>query len=112
MYPLLVITPTALYTIYPSLAPRRTTKIVIKNQNGTKQREIVKKIVDRIESNAMDAGNFNVENDDMDIPRGELTLYENEEIFISSVFKAGFQLVILQGIRVSLTVNGYLNFEF
>lgn len=104
MYPLLVTTPTALYTIYPSLAPRRTTKILIKNQNGTKQREIVKKIVDRIEHRSVNVTKCNVtdaENDDMDVTRGELTLYENEDIFIGSVFKVGCQLLILQGIRVS-----------
>lgn len=104
MYPLLVMTPTALYTIYPSLAPRRTTKIVIKNQNGTKQRQIVKKIVDRIEPSSVNVTKYNgldAENDEMDVPRGELTLYENEDIFIGSVFKAGCQLMILQGFRVS-----------
>lgn len=108
MYPLLVMTPTALYTIFPSLAPRRTTKIVIKNQNGTKQREIVKKIVDRFEHSTVNVTKYNgldAENDDMDVPRGELTLYENEDIFIGSVFKAGCQLLILQGIRVSVDVD-------
>lgn len=104
MYPLLVMTPTALYTIYPSLAPSRTTKIVIKNQNGTMQREIVKKIVDRIEYSTVNVTKYDgldAENDDMDVPHGELTLYENEDIFIGSVFKVGCQLMILQGIRVS-----------
>lgn len=110
MYPLLVMTPTALYTIYPSLAPRRTTKIVIKNQNGTKQREIVKKIVDRIEHRSVnvskcDDNEIDAENGDMDVSRGELTLYENEGIFIGSVFKVGCQLMILQGIRVSSFVS-------
>lgn len=108
LYPLLVMTPTALYTIFPSLAPRRTTKIVIQNQNGTKQREILKKIVDRFEHSSVNVTKYNgldAENDDMDVPRGELTLYENEDIFIGSVFKAGCQLLILQGIRVSFDVD-------
>lgn len=105
LYPLLVMTPAALYTIYPSLAPCRTTKIVIRNQNGTKQREIVKKIVENIEYSSVNVTKYNgldTENDDMDVPRGELTLYENEDLFIGCLFKTGCQLLILQGIRVRL----------
>lgn len=104
LYPLLVITPNALYTIYPSLAPRRTAKMVIKNQNGTKQREIVKKITDDMDNN----GTVNVttfagldsENEHLDIPHGELTLYENEDLFFGQLYKTGTQLIILQAIRV------------
>lgn len=104
LYPLLVIAPNALYTLYPSLAPRRTEKIVIKNQNGTKQREIVKKITANIDSTGIKPNpNKASDNatDNLDIPHGELTLYENEKLFFSQLYKTGAQLIILQTIRVS-----------
>lgn len=107
LYPLLVITPNALYTLYPSLAPRRTEKIVIKNQNGTKQREIVKKITANIDSTGIKANpNTGPDNatDNLDIPHGELTLYENEKLFFSQLYKTGAQLIILQTLRVSKPV--------
>lgn len=123
MYPLLVIAPNAIYSIYPGLAPRRTSKIVIKNQNGTKQREIVKKI-DEHNGGVAFAANDNdgagkggnggtgaavnvqtftgldSENEHLDISHGELTLYENEDLFFSQVYKTGVQLMIMQSIRV------------
>lgn len=104
LYPLLVIAPNALYTIYPSLAPRRTAKLVIKNQNGTKQREIVKKITDDLDNGAVNVTTFaglDSENEHLDIPHGELALYENEDLFFGQLYKTGTQLVILQSIRVS-----------
>lgn len=104
LYPLLIITPNALYTIYPSLAPRRTTKMVIKNQNGTKQREIVKKIIDEVDKRTVNVttfGGLDSENEHLDIPHGELTLYENEDLFFGQLYKTGTQLIILQAIRVS-----------
>lgn len=106
LYPLLIIVPTAIFTIYPSLAPRRTTKIVIKNQNGTKQRHIVKKLLDKTDAGSVDVNahkynEFSSDADDVDIPRGELTLFENEHLFIGNLFQVGSKLIILQGIRVS-----------
>lgn len=103
LFPLLVIAPTALFTIYPSLAPRRTAKIVIKNQNGTKQRHIVKKLLDKTDTgtvNVQKYNGFSADTDDVDIPRGELTLFENEDLFIGNIFQVGTKLIILQGIRV------------
>lgn len=103
LYPLLVIAPNALYTIYPSLVPRRTAKIVIKNQNGTKQREIVKKIAEHLDNGAVNVTTFtglDSENEHLDIPHGELALYENEDVFFSQIYKTGTQLIILQAIRV------------
>lgn len=99
LYPLLVITPNALYTLYPSLAPRRTEKIFIKNQNGTKQREIVKKITANIDSTGIKAHSPSGA-DNLDIPHGELTLYENEDLFFSQLYRSGTQLIILQSLRV------------
>lgn len=104
LYPLLVITPNALYTIYPSLAPRRTAKMVIQNQNGTKQREIVKKVSNFADANTVNVTTFtglDSENEHLDIPHGELTLYENEDLFFGQLYKTGTQLIILQAIRVS-----------
>lgn len=104
LFPLLVIAPNALYTIYPSLAPRRTAKMVIKNQNGTKQREIVKRIVENIDNGAVNVttfGGLDSENEHLDIPHGELALYENEDLFFGQLYKTGTQLIILQAIRVS-----------
>lgn len=110
LYPLLIIVPTAIFTIYPSLAPRRTTKIVIQNQNGTKQRHIVKKLLDKTDTESVNVNvhkynEFSSDIDDVDIPRGELTLFENEELFIGSLFQVGSKLIILQGIRVSFELN-------
>lgn len=102
LYPLLVMTPAALFTIYPSLVPQRISKIIIKNNNGTKQREIVKKIFDNPKSGTSDvtAQKHIDDNDDLDISHGELTLYENDDLFIGCLFKTGCQLIILQGVRV------------
>lgn len=103
LYPLLIIAPNALYTIYPSLAPRRTAKMVIKNQNGTKQREIVKKITEHSHNGAVNVTTFaglDSENEHLDIPHGELTLYENEDLFFGQLYKTGTQLIILQAVRV------------
>lgn len=114
LYPLLVIAPNALYTIYPSLAPRRTAKMVIKNQNGTKQREIVKKITDDLDNGAVNVTTFaglDSENEHLDIPHGELALYENEDLFFGQLYKTGTQLVILQSIRVSFNRSLALFFE-
>lgn len=114
LYPLLVIAPNAIYTIYPSLAPRRTAKMVIKNQNGTKQREIVKKISEHNGGGSGGGGSggfeavnvttfagLDSENEHLDIPHGELALYENEDLFFGQLYKTGTQLIILQAIRVS-----------
>lgn len=117
LYPLLVIAPNTVYTIYPSLAPRRTAKMVIKNQNGTKQREIVKKISEDNAGNGGSAGTgsaiggavnvttfagLDSENEHLDIPHGELSLYENEDLFFGQLYKTGTQLIILQSIRVRI----------
>lgn len=126
LYPLLVIAPNAIYTIYPSLAPRRTAKMVIKNQNGTKQREIVKKINEHNGGGGIGGGiggvdiggagigdgggravnvttfaGLDSENEHLDIAHGELALYENEDLFFGQLYKTGMQLIILQSIRVS-----------
>lgn len=129
LYPLLVIAPNAIYTIYPSLAPRRTAKIVIKNQNGTKQREIVK-MINEFEGDGGGAGGggeggvgdgvgiggegnggrtlhvstfagLDSENEHLDIAHGELTLYENEDLFFAQLYKTATQFIVLQSIRVS-----------
>lgn len=103
LYPLLIIAPNAIYTIYPSLAPRRTAKMVIKNQNGTKQREIVKKITGNLDNGAVNiqrSAGLDSENESLDVPHGELSLYENEDIFFGQLYKTATQLIILQAIRV------------
>lgn len=110
LYPLLIIAPNALYTIFPSLAPRRTAKMVIKNQNGTKQREIVKKITEHTPNGAVNVTTFtglDSENEHLDIPHGELTLYENEDLFFGHMYKTGTQLIILQAIRVCISIYQY-----
>lgn len=43
----------------------------------------------------------------LDVGRGELTLYENDDVFIGSVFKVACQFVILQGMRVRLLILYY-----
>lgn len=77
--------------------------MVIKNQNGTKQREIVKKITDSLDNGATNATTYtgnDSENENLDIPHGELSLYENEDLFFGQLYKTGTQLIILQAIRV------------
>lgn len=102
--------------------------MVIKNQNGTKQREIVKNSTQKTElngdgngscagqdtsansnsgsntSNTVNVNTFNGFDDsqnDLDIAHGELTLYENEHLFLGQLYKTGVQLIIMQAIRVS-----------
>lgn len=110
LFPLLIIAPTALYAIFPSLAPRRTAKLVIKNQDGTKQREIVKTISSDVNTtsdksddaiNVVTFAGLDSENEHLDITRGELALYENDDLFFGQLFKTGTQLITLQAIRVS-----------
>lgn len=76
---------------------------MIKNQNGTKQREIVKKITNNAENIGINVTTFaglDSENEHLDISHGELALYENEDLFFGQLYKTGTQLVIMQAMRV------------
>lgn len=98
LYPLLVMSTTALYAVFPSLLPMRP------EAKGEPRNEKVKRFSDNVEYQPVRVtknNSLDPEQDHFDVARGELTLYENEDLFIGSVFRAGCQLLILQGIRVS-----------
>ena len=45
---------------------------------------------------------------DFEINRGDLNLFNNSNVFLSCVFKAGVQLMALQGVRVMLFFTTHL----
>lgn len=106
LFPLLAITPTALYACFPSLVVKKIGDI------GDAKRDRIKRSSDNVEYEPICVSKnkpFEMEQDELDIGRGELTLFENDDLFIGSVFRAGCQLLILQGMRVSASAysNGH-----
>lgn len=102
LFPLLAITPTALYACFPSLVLKKTGDV----SDG--RREKMKRSSDNVEYQPICVSKNNrleMEQDELDIGRGELTLFENDDLFIGSVFRVGCQLLILQGMRVSVYIQ-------
>lgn len=98
IYPIIVLFPFMIYALYPKLSinlrmlekkikeekpTTEYTKITLNGGGGGDDKDILK-------------GNQT----DFDTTRGEVFLFENENLFISSVFKIGCQLLILQGAKV------------
>lgn len=96
MYPLLVLFPFMLYAVYPQLSM----KVFMMDKKGKEEKSSEYRKI------TLNDGEFDDEADgvsknstDFDGTRGEINLYENEKIFVASVFKVGCQLMILQGIK-------------
>lgn len=95
IYPMLVLFPFMIYAIYPQLSiktfmmDRKT-----KDEKPSEYRKItLNDPNDEESSTATNRINF-------DVTRGEINLFENEKLFMASVFKVGCQLLILQGVKV------------
>lgn len=85
MYPLLILAGPNLHSKLPSLVLRSAV-----SQDAPCDQD---PIVDQQVPIAKQSYNFSV-------VRGELVLYENDEVFIGTMFKVGCQLVIFQSMRV------------
>lgn len=84
-FPLLVMFPFTIFGIYPKLSVKNFPKG--KDKNSDYRRITLNQADDE-----QDVSSF-------DVTRGEINLYENEKLFIASVFKVGCKLIILQGLK-------------
>jgi GPI ethanolamine phosphate transferase 3 subunit O len=109
LYPLLVVAPFCLYSIWPTLSVK-----VFKRQKLNDTDSDVRKTADNIEYRRMTVNKPGGDGDtangatllhvDFDVTRGEVNLFENETVFLASAFKTGCQLLMLQGIRISCSM--------
>lgn len=90
IYPLLVLFPFMIYAIYPQLSVKVFSMDKKKREEKTSEYRRITLSDDISTSN---------DRIDFDVTRGEINLFENETLFITSVFKVGCQLMILQGIK-------------
>ncbi|KAL7017327.1 hypothetical protein ACKWTF_010317 [Chironomus riparius] len=86
LYPLLVIGPFMIYALWPNMPIKSDKKT--KEDTALNYRKI--SLNDDSESNK----------DIKSVSRGEINLHENENIFMTSVFKVGCQFLLLQGTKV------------
>jgi GPI ethanolamine phosphate transferase 3 subunit O len=86
MYPLMVLFPFMIYAIFPNLSMSSDKK----NKDDSSME--YRKVTLNEPTDEATSANF-------DITRGEINLYENEKLFLSSAFKIGTQLIILQGTK-------------
>lgn len=93
VYPLLVLFPFMIYAIYPQLSMKIF--MVDKRSKDEKTKEYRKITLNQNDESSLDLGRT-----DFDVTRGEINLFENEKLFMSSSFKVGCQLLILQGVKV------------
>lgn len=93
IYPLLVLFPFMIYAIYPQLSMK--VFMMDKKSKGEKVSEYRKITLSSAEDEDTVSNSI-----DFDVTRGEINLFENEKLFMSSVFKVGCQLMILQGVKV------------
>lgn len=83
LFPLLALFPFMLYAIYPKLCGS-------KGVGNAEYKRVTLNIEEEQQNSSMNVSN---------VTRGEINLFENEGLFMSSVFKVGCQLVILQGTK-------------
>jgi phosphatidylinositol glycan class O len=101
LYPLLIISPFMIYSIWPLLSMRTfaSDSNNSNNSNSSKKnsnKDDVHSEYKRITLNDTD----NEESTSVkQVSRGEVNLYENENLFLSSAFKVGCQLITLQGTK-------------
>ena len=97
-YPLIVLFPFMLYAIYPQLSMK--VFMLDKKTKEEKTSDYRKITLNEEEADDDRDSSSKTVRTDFDVTRGEINLYENEKLFISSVFKVGCQLMILQGVKV------------
>uniref|UniRef100_A0A182SDS7 Uncharacterized protein n=1 Tax=Anopheles maculatus TaxID=74869 RepID=A0A182SDS7_9DIPT len=123
LFPLLVFVPFCVYTMWPTLAQRPT--ITPKTsvgapptpsqpgvrgsaKAGTDSSTPMRKITSdggSVEYRSVTVNKTEESSDggtvaDFDITKGELNLYENEKLFLGTVFKTACQLILLQSLRI------------
>lgn len=86
LYPLTVLFPFMLYAIWPKLC-------------GTKSSNKQDNLNAEYKRVTLDIENENASLSVSNVTRGEINLFEHERLFMSSVFKVGCQLIILQGTK-------------
>ncbi|XP_050073586.1 GPI ethanolamine phosphate transferase 3 [Anopheles maculipalpis] len=126
LFPLLVFVPFCVYTMWPTLAqrPTITPKTPIGGGSATSSQSVraggaTAKGTDSSSNNTMrkitsEGGSVEYRSvtvnkaeessegtvADFDITKGELNLYENEKLFLGTVFKTACQLILLQSLRI------------
>ncbi|XP_058832499.1 GPI ethanolamine phosphate transferase 3 [Topomyia yanbarensis] len=112
VFPLIIFAPFCVYTMWPALAQKvykKTTstgapkppgpKNVRRTEGGNVEYRSV--TVNKTDDDTGDAGPGSARKEtDFDVTKGEINLYENEKLFIGTVFKTGCQLLLIQGIRI------------
>jgi phosphatidylinositol glycan class O len=91
LYPLLVLSPFMIYSIYPSLSTKTTAQDVKKSKDDVTTE--YRKITLNDDSESAEATSVK------SVTRGEVSLYENEHLFLGSTFKVGCQFVVMQGTK-------------
>lgn len=91
IYPLLILFPFMIYAIYPQLSMK--VFALDKKHKEEKTSDYRKITLNDEESTSSNRTDF-------DVTRGEINLFENEKLFMSSSLKVGCQLMILQGVKV------------
>jgi GPI ethanolamine phosphate transferase 3 subunit O len=94
IYPLLVLFPFMIYAIYPQLSM----KIFSMDKKHKEEKTSDYRKITLSHADDEEATSLNVT--DFDVTRGEINLFENEKLFMSSALKVGCQLMILQGVKV------------
>uniref|UniRef100_A0A182WCG9 Uncharacterized protein n=1 Tax=Anopheles minimus TaxID=112268 RepID=A0A182WCG9_9DIPT len=117
LFPLLVFVPFCLYAMWPTLAQRptitpKTPTGGLQSARGSKGGESGSGTMRKITSeggsveyrsvtvNKADESSEGTLMADFDITKGELNLYENEKLFLGTVFKTACQLILLQSLRI------------
>uniref|UniRef100_A0A182K121 Uncharacterized protein n=1 Tax=Anopheles christyi TaxID=43041 RepID=A0A182K121_9DIPT len=120
LFPLLVFVPFCVYTMWPTLAQRpiATQKTPLGAPNASTQPSVrggkaegnntLRKITSdggSVEYRSVTVNKAEESDEvsgaaDFDITKGELNLYENEKLFIGTVFKTACQLILLQSLRI------------
>lgn len=94
IYPLLVLFPFMIYAIFPQLSMKIfSMDKKHKDEKTSDYRKITLNHADDEEATSPNRTDF-------DVTRGEINLFENEKLFMSSSLKVGCQLMILQGVKV------------
>lgn len=117
LFPLIIFTPFCVYTMWPSLAQKiyqksgggggggkpKAPKSSRKTDAGNVEyRSVTVNKPDDEEAGDEESTSGRRKAIDFDVTKGEINLYENEKLFVGTVFKTGCQLLLIQGVRVRL----------
>lgn len=113
LFPLIIFTPFCVYTMWPSLAQKIYQKATGKSSKAAPAKSSRKTDAGNVEYRSVTVNKPDEEEAaaaedeeggrkaiDFDVTKGEINLYENEKLFIGTVFKTGCQLLLIQGVRI------------